>query len=322
MNSTNAMTNANFPLWTWFVLIGVMLGLLLLDLFVLHRKARAIPLQESLWETTGWIAIALGFGEFIWYIAGWDTALKYYTAYIVEKALSIDNAFVWYVIFSSFAVPQKYRYHVLFYGVIGALVFRFLFLFVGSYLLSTFGWLAFVFGAFLIFTGAHLLWSGGGEESDPRNSRVLNLFERLFPTTENYHGDRFTVKEHGKRFATPLLSCLVLIEASDIVFAIDSVPAVLSIAQNVFVAYSAMAFAVLGLRALYFALEELINRFVYLNYGLSVVLVILGVEFALRGFDIHIAIWITLAVVASIILVSILASFMATRGGASEGENP
>lgn len=321
MNNTNTMANVNFPLWAWFVFIGLVLGLLVLDLFVLHRQAREVSFKESLLETAGWIAIALLFGVFIWFIAGWNPALRYYTAYIVEKALSVDNAFVWSVIFSSFAVPHKYRYHVLFYGVIGALVFRFAFLYIGSYLLSTFGWLVFVFGAFLIYTGVHLLWSGGGEQSDPKNSRMMKLFERLMPTTEEYHGDHFTVKKNGKRFATPLLSCLILIEAADVVFAVDSVPAVLSIARTDFVAYTAMAFAVLGLRALYFALEEMLDRFVYLDYGLSAVLIILGVEFALRGFGIHIPIWVTLAVVASIIAVSIVVSFMTTRGGSSEREN-
>ena len=321
MSGGEAAANVNFPLWAWLVFVGLVLGLLFLDLFVLHRNASEVSFRESLWMTGFWVAISLAFGVFIWFIAGTDPAVRYLTAYIVEKSLSVDNVFVWSVIFASFAVPQQHRYHVLFYGVLGALVFRFLFLYIGSYLLSTFSWLVFVFGAFLIFTGVRLFFSGGDEESDPKNSRVLKLFRRVMPVTEDYRDGNFTVREAGRLYATPLLAALVVIEAADVVFAIDSVPAVLSITQNVFVAYSAMAFAVLGLRALYFALEEMVDRFVYLHYGLSAILIFLGVEFALRGFGIHIPIYITMVVVAAVIAVSIVASFMTTRSGSSGEES-
>lgn len=228
--------------------------------------------------------------------------------------------FVFAVIFSGLAVPAKYRYHVLFWGVLGALVFRLLFILAGSALLSTFDWLVYVFGAFLVFTGIRLLRSGGGEETDPQDNRALKLLRRVLPFTEDYRGDNFLVRQDGKRYATPLLAALVVIEASDIIFAIDSVPAVLSITQTTFVAYSAMAFAVLGLRALYFTLEGLVDRFVYLHYGLAAILIFLGVEFVLQGFGIHVPIYVSLLVIAGVITASIIFSLRATSGGEKSEE--
>lgn len=310
-----AAGGAAFPIWAWAIFVGLVVVLLFLDLFVLHRNAKEIPLNEALWLSGFWIAISLAFGGFVWLIAGPEVGSRYLTAYLVEKSLSIDNVFVFAVIFSGLAVPEKYRYHVLFWGVIGALVFRLLFILAGSALLSTFSWLIYVFAAFLIFTGIRLLRGGNDEESDPRDNRILKLLRRFLPFTEDYKGDKFFVRQDGKRYATPLLAALVVVETSDIIFAIDSVPAVLSITQTTFVAYSAMTFAVLGLRALYFALEGLVDRFVYLHYGLAAILIFLGVEFILQGFDIHVPIYASLVVIAAVITASIAASLYATRGG-------
>lgn len=294
--------------------------LLFLDLFVLHRKAKEIPLNEALWLSGFWIALSLAFGGFVWFVAGPDAGSRYLTAYLVEKSLSIDNVFVFAVIFSGLAVPEKYRYHVLFWGVIGALVFRLLFILAGTALLSAFSWLIYVFAAFLIFTGIRLLRSGGDDEGgDPRDNRALKLLRRFLPFTEDYRGDKFFVRQDGKRYATPLLAALVVIETSDVIFAIDSVPAVLSITQTTYVAYSAMAFAVLGLRALYFALEGLVDRFVYLHYGLAAILIFLGVEFVLQGFDVHIPIYVSLGVIAAVITASIVFSLRATSGEKTDG---
>ena len=312
-----APPNAAFPFWAWAVFVGLVIGLLVLDLFVLHRKAKEIPFREALWLSGFWIAVSLAFGGFVWFVAAPDAGSRYLTAYLVEKSLSVDNVFVFAVIFSSLAVPEKYRYHVLFWGVIGALVFRLLFILAGSALLSTFSWLVYVFGAFLVFTGIRLLRSGNDEESDPQDNQALKLLRRVLPFTEDYKGDNFFVRQDGKRYATPLLAALVVIEASDVIFAIDSVPAVLSITQTTFVAYSAMAFAVLGLRALYFALEGLVDRFVYLHYGLAAILIFLGVEFVLQGFGLHIPIYASLIVIVAVITVSIVASLRATSGGKS-----
>ncbi|WP_266096554.1 TerC/Alx family metal homeostasis membrane protein [Rubrobacter marinus] len=261
----------------------------------------------------------MAFGGFVWFVGGPDAAGRYLTAYLVEKSLSIDNVFVFAVIFSGLAVPERYRYHVLFWGVIGALVFRFLFILAGSALISAFSWVVYVFGAFLVFTGIRLLRSGNDEEADPQDNRALKLLRRVLPFTEDYRGDHFFVNENGKRYATPLLAALVVIEASDVIFAIDSVPAVLSLTQTTFVAYSAMAFAVLGLRALYFALEGLVDRFVYLHYGLAAILIFLGAEFVLQGFGIHVPIYASLAIIAAVITTSIVLSLKATSGEKTSG---
>ena len=310
-----ATASVTFPFWAWAVFVGMVVTLLFLDLFVLHRKAKEIPFKEALWLSGFWIAVSLAFGAFVWLVGGPDAGGRYLTAYLVEKSLSVDNVFVFAVIFSGLAVPEKYRYHVLFWGVIGALVFRLLFILAGTALLSTFTWLVYVFGAFLVFTGIRLLRGGGNnEEVDPQDNRALKLLRRVLPFTEDYRGDRFFVSENGKRYATPLLAALVVIEASDVIFAIDSVPAVLSLTQTTFVAYSAMAFAVLGLRALYFALEGLVDRFVYLHYGLAAILIFLGAEFILQGFGIHVPIYASLLFIAAVITTSVVASLKATRG--------
>jgi tellurite resistance protein TerC len=309
-----------FPLWVWLVFVGIVLALLFLDLFVLHRNAREVPFKEALWLSAFWIAVSLAFGGFVWYLAGPEGAEAYLTAYLLEKSLSLDNVFVFSVIFTSFAVPERDRYHVLFYGVIGAIVFRAIFVLAGTALLSAFSWLVFVFGAFLIFTGWRML-RRGDEQTDYRNNRVLRLMRRFIPITEEYHGDDFFVKRAGKRCATPLLAALVVVETSDILFAVDSVPAVLSVTQTAFVAYSSVVFAVLGLRALYFALEGLVDRFVYLHYGLAVILVFVGAKFVAQGFGLHIPILTSLLVIAVAITASIAVSLGAARGGNSHGED-
>lgn len=314
-----APAEASFPPWAWAVFVGLTVLLLFLDLFVLHRRAREIPFEEALWLSGFWVAISLIFAGFVWFVAGMDPALRYLTAYLVEKSLSVDNVFVFAVIFSSFAVPGQYRYHVLFYGVIGALVFRFLFILAGTALLSAFEWIVYVFGAFLIFTGVRMFFKSE-EETDPRDNRAYKLLTRYLPLTDDYKGDNFVVRLDGKLYATPLLAALVVVEASDIVFAVDSVPAVLSLTNTTFVAYSAMTFAVLGLRALYFALQGLTERFVYLHYGLAAILVFLGVEFTLQGLGVHVPIYASLAFITAVVTGSILASLKATRGRDGEAE--
>lgn len=311
----DAAASVNFPVWAWFFFVGLVVFLLFLDLFVLHRKAREVAFREALVLSGGWVAVSLAFGGFIWLLTGPAVAAEYYASYLVEWSLSLDNVFVFSVIFGSFAVPKEFRYHVLFWGVMGALVFRAIFVAVGISLLSAFTWLVFVFGVFLIFTGVRMLRKNDDDSTDYRDNRVLKVFQRFFPATDDYHGDNFFVRLDGKRYATPLLAVLVVIEASDLVFAVDSVPAVLSITSNTFVAYSAVVFAVLGLRALYFALEGLVDRFVYLNYGLAAILVFVGAKFILEGFGLHIPIYASLLPIAAIIFASIGLSLYATRGG-------
>ncbi len=311
--------SGNFPLWAWLVFVGLVLALLFLDLFVFHRNAREVPFKEALWLSVFWIAVSLAFGGFVWHLGGLEAAEEYLAAYLLEKSLSVDNVFVFSVIFTSFAVPERDRYHVLFYGVIGALVFRAIFVVAGTALLSAFSWLVFVFGAFLVFTGFRMLRRTNNEQSDYRNNRALRLFRRFMPVTEEYHGDNFFVKRYGKRCATPLLAALVVVETSDVIFAVDSVPAVLSVTQTTFVAYSSIVFAVLGLRALYFALEGLVGRFVYLHYGLAAILVFVGAKFVAQGVGVHVPTYVSLLVIAAVITVSIVASLTATRGGGKSG---
>lgn len=304
-----------FPLWAWLVFVGIVLVLLFLDLFVFHRSAKEVPFREALWLSGFWIAISLAFGGFVWLLAGAQEAEAYLAAYLLEKSLSLDNVFVFSVVFTSFAVPRAYRYHVLFYGVVGAIVFRAIFVAAGAALLSAFAWLVFVFGAFLIFTGLRMFRrEDGGGDSDYQDSRVLKLLRRFMPVTRDYHGDHFFVEQSGRRYATPLLAALIVIEASDLLFAVDSVPAVLAVTQTTFVAYSSIVFAVLGLRALYFALEGLVDRFVYLHYGLAVILVFVGAKFVAQGFGAHMPVSASLLVIGVALTASIAVSLGATRG--------
>ena len=302
-----------FPLWAWLTFAVLVAVLLFLDLFVFHRGAREVPFGEAMWLSGFWIAVSLAFGGFVWFIAGPSAGGEYLAAYLIEKSLSLDNVFVFAVIFSAFAVPRKYRYHVLFWGVIGALVARAVFILAGTSLLSAFDWLVFVFGAFLLFTALRM-FRGRDEDADPQSSRVLKQMGRVLPTTKHYRGDHFFVRENGMLYATPLLAALVVVEVSDILFAIDSVPAVLAVTSSAFIAYSSNAFAVLGLRALYFALEGMIDRFVYLHYGLAAILTFVGAKLLLQGFGVHVPIVVSLLVILTAITASIAVSLIATRG--------
>jgi tellurite resistance protein TerC len=302
-----------FPLWAWLIFAALVAVLLFLDLFVFHRGAKEVPFKEAMWLSGFWIAISLVFGGFVWAVAGSSAGGEYLAAYLLEKSLSLDNVFVFAVLFSAFAVPRKYRYHVLFWGVIGALVARAVFILAGTSLLSAFDWVVFVFGAFLLFTALRM-FRGRDEDADPQSSGVLKLMRRILPTTKQYRGDHFFVRENGKLYATPLLAALVAVETSDILFALDSVPAVLAVTSSAFIAYSSNAFAVLGLRALYFALEGLIDRFVYLHYGLAAILTFVGAKLLLQGFGVHVPIVVSLLVILVAITASIVASLIATRG--------
>ena len=306
-----------FPLWAWVFFVGLVLGLLALDLFVFHRQAHKIQVREAAWTTAFWVSVALAFGAFVWVMAGPGVASEYFTGYIVEWSLSVDNVFVFSLIFTSFAVPDEYRYRVLFWGVIGALVARAVFVGAGTTLLSAFGWLVFVFGVFLVLTGIRMFRRGTGEEKDPRDHRALRVLRRFLPVTKDYHNGHFLWRDKGKLFATPLLAVLVVVETTDVIFAVDSVPAVLSITTNPFIVYSSNAFAVLGLRHLYFLLEGAVDRFTYLHYGLAAVLIFVGAKFLLEGFGVHIPITASLPFIALAVGSSIAISLFATRGRGS-----
>ena len=267
-------------LWIGFTLF--VLAMLALDLGVFHRKAHAVRVREALVWTAVWISLALLFnlGVYVWF--GAERALEFLTGYVIEKALSVDNLFVFLIVFAVFAVPAALQHRVLFWGILGALIMRAMFIVLGAALLQRFHWVIYIFGAFLVFTGIKLLVQRAGEVHPERNP-LFRLFRRCIPAVHDYHGGHFTVVKAGKRYATPLLLVLVAIEATDLVFAVDSIPAIFAVTTDPFIVYTSNIFAILGLRALYFALAGMMGQFHYLKVGLSLVLVFVGVKMLLAG---------------------------------------
>lgn len=257
--------------------------MLIIDLVVFHQEDHEESIREALIWTGVWIALALLFGIGVYWFMGSSTALDYYTGYLIEKSLSVDNIFVFLLVFSYFKVPAAYQHKVLFWGIFGALVMRFIFIFTGVALIERFHWIIYVFGGFLVFTGIKLAMEKG-KEVHPEKNPVLILVRKFIPTTKNYHGSRFFIRKMGKRMATPLFIVLVVIETTDLVFALDSIPAILAITRDEFIIYSSNAFAILGLRALYFALAGIMRLFHYLHYGLSLILVFVGIKMLLSDF--------------------------------------
>ncbi|MCE9625753.1 MAG: TerC family protein [Deltaproteobacteria bacterium] len=272
----------SFQGWLWVSFIAFILAMLGLDLLVFNRRAHEIQVKEAILWSIFWIVLGLLFNLGIFYLEGHDLALQFLSGYLVEKSLSVDNLFVFLLIFSYFRVPALYQHKVLFWGIFGALVFRAIFIFAGIALLERFHWLIYILGAFLIFTGIKLLFQED-KEIHPEKNPLLNLVRRLVPITKDYEGDRFFLRRGAKLMATPLFIVLVVIETTDIVFAVDSVPAVLAISRDPFIVFSSNAFAILGLRALFFALSGLMQAFHYLNYGLASILAFIGVKMVLSG---------------------------------------
>ncbi len=298
------------PLWGWVAVLGVILVMLAVDL-VAHRHAHVVSMREAAAWSAVWVSLGVAFGVIVWWLFGAEYASQYFAGYVIEKTLAVDNVFVFAIIFSYFAVPREHQHRVLFFGVLGALVFRAIFIAGGSVLIASAGWVLYVFGAFLVFTGWRMARSRH-EHPDPSRSRTVRLFQRLVPTTPNYHGAKFWIRENGRRLATPLLTVLVLIEVSDIVFAVDSIPAIFAVTQEPFLVFTSNAFAILGLRALYFLLADLVDRFVHLKLGLAIVLVWVGAKMLLADI-MHVPTLLSLGVVIAIITVSIVASLRATR---------
>ncbi|WP_404816176.1 TerC family protein [Streptomyces thermolineatus] len=301
------------PLWVWAALtVGIAL-MLAVDLLA-HRDNHVIGFREAAAWSVLWIAAGLAFGLVLLAWQGGDAAGTYYAGYLIEKALSIDNVFVFALVFSYFAVPAAYQHKVLFWGVLGALAARLVFIFVGAELLQVFFWTAYLFGAFLIWTGWKMAFSKD-EEVHPDRNPVVRLVKRIVPTDARFHKDRFFVRINGRRTATLLFVALIAIEATDLVFAVDSVAAVLAITTNTFIVWTANAFAVLGLRSLYFCLAGLLRRFQYLHYGLAVLLAFAGVKLILSETPVgKLPIPVTLGVIVVTITVSIVWSLAATRG--------
>ena len=295
-------------LWLWVGFNAFVLLMLALDLGVFNRKDHEIKIKEALIWTSVWIVLALLFNAAIYYYNGPEPAMQFLTGYIIEKSLSIDNIFVFVLVFSFFKVPALYQHRVLFWGIIGALIMRAIFIAAGVTLIEKFHWIIYVFGAFLIFTGIKLAINKG-TKVDPEHNPVVKLFRKFFPVTDQYHGNKFWIKVKGKNVATPLFLVLLLIETTDLIFAVDSIPAILAITSDPFIVYTSNVFAILGLRSLYFALAGIMHLFKYLHYGLAAILIFVGIKMVLVDFY-KIPVNVSLCVIGGILLVSVLVSLM------------
>ncbi|MEP7333479.1 MAG: TerC family protein [Terracoccus sp.] len=298
------------PLWAWFAVLAVILAMLAVDL-VAHRGAHVVSVREAAIWSGVWVSLGLGFGLVVWWAYGAQSGGEYFAGYLIEKSLAVDNVFVFALIFTYFAVPRELQHRVLFYGVLGALVFRAIFIAGGAVLIDRFSWVLYLFGAFLLLTGWKM-FRHRNEHMDPSRNPVLALMRRWVPTTAEYHGQKFWVRRAGAWVATPLFTVLVLIETTDIIFAVDSIPAIFAVTREPFLVFTSNAFAILGLRAMYFLLADLIDRFVYLKAGLAVILVFVGVKMLLLDLW-KVPIWLSLSVIATTLTVAVVASLRATR---------
>lgn len=292
--------------WHWPVLIGVITVMLLIDILVIHRKAHEVHTKEAAIESIVWVSVGLLFGLVMLWEFGTAAAGEYMGGYLIEKSLSVDNVFVWAVLFAHFQVPKMYQHRVLFWGIFGALAMRLAFIFAGVAVISTFKVTLILFGLFLLYTGIKLLQTHD-DDFDPSQSKALALFHRFVPSTDKLDGQKLFTMENGRRLATPLMAVLVLVEITDVIFAIDSVPAVLAVTNEQYIAFASNAFAILGLRALYFLLADMRDRFQYLQTGLGVILAFVGVKMTLSYWW-HMPIVISLSVITLILTVSIFAS--------------
>ena len=295
------------PITFWIIFNAFVLIMLALDLGVFHRRSHEVSVKEALIWTVVWIFLSLIFNVIIYFWRGQQQALEYFTGYLVEKALSIDNIFVFIMIFTYFQIPAKYQHKVLFWGIIGALIMRVIFIFAGVALLEKFHFTIYIFGALLIFTGIKM-FNHSYSKINPNKNPVLVFFKKFIPVSQTLHEDNFFTRIDGRRFATPLFLVLILIETTDLIFAVDSIPAILAITQDQFIVYTSNVFAILGLRSLYFALAGIVHRFWLLSYGLAIVLIFVGIKMILIDFY-KIPIEWSLLFIAVIISSSIFLSF-------------
>lgn len=298
------MTN-HLTLWIVFWIVVVLA--LFIDLVILNKHHGKVSIKEALTMVCAWVSLALVFGGAIWWVHGSTQALEYLTGYLIEYSLSIDNMFVFIMIFGFFAVPKEYQPKVLLWGILGAVIMRFIFIFVGVQLITKFSFMIYIFGALLIWTAIKMLTHKEEEKKDLSQNIFLKFAKKLIPFKEAYHGDNFFTKIDGKLFATPLLACVFVIEGSDLIFAIDSIPAVLSITQDTFIVYTSNIFAIIGLRSLYFLLSGMASKFEYLKYGIAFILAFVGLKMLLSSVA-HLPIWLSLAVIATILAITILIS--------------
>ncbi|GAB3839484.1 TerC family protein [Hymenobacter jeollabukensis] len=298
--------------WFWVGFNLFVLAMLLLDLLVFNRQAHVVRMREALSWSAFWIALSLAFNYLIYRQMGREPAINFLTGYLLEKALSVDNLFVFLLIFTYFKVPPQYQHRILFWGVLGALVLRAAFIVLGAALISKFSWTLYLLGAFLVYTGVKMATSSGDPNIDPENNPVVKFLSRHLPITARYEGGRFFVRREKLLFATPLFVVLVMVETTDVVFAADSIPAILAVTQDKFIVYTSNVFALLGLRALYFALAGLMTLFHYLHYGLALILVFIGGKLLLHDFFVVPTEW-ALGVVAALLALSVVFSLLFPR---------
>jgi tellurite resistance protein TerC len=303
------MVSENIWLWVGFNLF--ILAMLALDLGVFHRKAHTVSIKEALLWSVVWITLAMVFNVGVYFFRGGESALEFFTGYLIEKSLSVDNIFVFVLLFTTFQVPPAYQHRVLFWGVLGALIMRGTLIALGSVLLTTFHWIIYLFGLFLIVAGLRMVFHKGGEVH-PEQNPLLRFLRRIIPVTNDYAGKRFLVWRAGKVLATPLLIVLLTIEITDLIFALDSIPAIFAVTQDPFIVYTSNVFAILGLRSLYFVFANVMGKFYYLKFGLATILSFVGVKMVLSDIY-HIPTGVALVVIAVVLVSVIVASVVRAR---------
>ena len=294
------------PAWFWEGFVGGVVVLLLLDLLVFHRKPHEVRTREAIFWSLVWIGLALLFNAWIWWEFGTEHAINFFTAFVVEKSLSVDNLFVFLIIFNYFKVPPALQHRVLFFGVLGAIIMRFVFITAGIALIQAFDWVNWIFGAFLVFTAVKLLFAKE-DDVNPEHKWFVRLIERVVPFTPAYHDGKLTIRKDGRRVATMLLLVVLIVEATDVAFAVDSIPAVIGITQERFIVFTSNIAAILGLRAIYFLLARFMGAFRYLKPGLALILLFVGLK--LFGFF-HISSWVSLGVISTILAIATVASVL------------
>lgn len=312
LSARDKFVDITVPAWGWPMLLGVIGTLLLVDILLVHRRAHVVEFREAAIESAVWISLGLAFTFVIGFMFERAAAVEYISGYLIEKSLSIDNVFVWSMIFVHFKVPRQYQHRTLFWGIFGALVMRFIFILLGVAIIERFSFVMIGFGALLIYTGINIARSGGHDLHDPSKTRTMRLFHRFVPSTDELDGQKLFTKVNGRRLATPLLAVLVIIEVSDVVFAVDSVPAILAVSRESYIVFAANAFAIMGLRALYFLFSDLREQFRYLKPAISALLIFVGIKMSVATWY-HLPTVASLGFITSVIVVAIVASVIHDR---------
>jgi tellurite resistance protein TerC len=314
----SGFADISVPAWAWFATLGLIVVLLMLDILVLHRRPKVLKTRRAAMETLMWVAVGVSFGVAVIIGFGGKAGGEYFSGYLIEYSLSIDNVFVWALIFTFFAVPAIYQHRVLFWGIFGALVLRAIFIFAGVALITKFEWILYIFGVFLIYTAIKLL-RGGNEEMNPEENIAFRAVRKIVPSSPHMDGQKLFTKINAKRLATPLFAVLVLVETTDVLFAVDSVPAVLAVSREQFIVFTSNAFAILGLRALYFLLADMHAKFTYLQQGLAVILAFVGIKMIVHHW-IEISGPVSLIVIGLVLLVAVVASLKFGSSGDSDDD--